>query len=272
MKYRIVVILTCCALYHTSIVSSHAMIGEEFNKATGKTGLIFVSTQQEKKIGASVSRQVDEKFEDTDDPLIQLRIEEIGARIASVCERKDLIYRFKVLKSEEKDYYNAFAVPGGYVYIFDTLVNKLKSDDEIAAILAHEVGHIAAKHSIQRLQSGLGMQALMILGMGMRTDRRTLGQAYNALNHLMSSYSRECEIEADRISIRYVQEAGYDAEAVVRVLKLLQHIRKRGKLRNYTLYRSHPYLSERISEARSTVQERTDFDSYINLPMEMNTF
>jgi len=243
-----------------------------YNKATKKDELIVISTEAEKRMGASIAKQVEKKYKDTDDPLVQKHIEEIGCRIAETCERKDVIYRFKVLKAEKEDDYNAFALPGGYVYIFDALINVMKDDDEIAAILAHEVGHIAAKHSIKRLQSSMGANALMLLGMGMRADSRELVKADYAVNQLMMAYSREAEREADQLSVRYLKNAGFDPNGVVESLEMLKHLRKKGPIRAYTYFRTHPYLSERLANAKSEIKECGDFESYINVTEEDDSF
>lgn len=246
--------------------------GKGYNKATEKDEVIFISTESEKRIGASLDEQVLKDFKVTDDPLKQERAEKICEKIAGVCERQDLIYRVKVLKDERQDNYNAFAVPGGYVYIFEPLLDKLKTDDEVAAIIAHEIGHVAAKHSIQRLQASLGVNALMLLGVGMGTDSRTFARANYALNQLMMSYSREAEVEADKLSVRYIKKAGYNPAAVLDTLGMLKGLRKTGPVLSYSYYRSHPYLSERISRAKIEVNGKMDFDSYINLPKEGEDF
>lgn len=243
-----------------------------YNKATEEDELILISSEKEKRIGASLAKKVEEKFGETDDPLIQVRIEKIGKRITEVCERKDLVYHFKVLKAEEEDNYNAFALPGGYVYIFDVFVLRLKDDDKIAAILAHEVGHIAAKHSVKRLQSAMGMNALMLLGIGVSADRRNLADAMYAINHLMGAYSREAELQADKLSIRYMKRAGFDPEGIIHSLELMKYVRKKGPIRRYIENRSHPYLSERISKAQVEIKGKTDFESFINLPKHIEEF
>lgn len=245
---------------------------EEYNKATKKSDVILIPTQKEKAIGSSIAKKVKARFEDTDDPLLQKRVAEIGARIAEVSDRQDVIYRFQALKSKKADDYNAFALPGGYVYVFDALPKELENDDELAAVIAHEVAHIAAKHSIKRLQSAMSMSALMILGLGMRADGRTMSEAANALNYLMASYSREAEVEADQLSVRYLRDAGFDPEAVVRILEFMKDVRKKGKIRQYTYYKSHPYLSERIARARMEITDDTDFTSFINLPRNTEDF
>jgi len=242
-----------------------AFIKRSYNKDTKKDDLILVSTEKEKQIGRKISMQVKKKYDEVKDPLIQKRIEDIGVRIASVCGRDDVIYRFRVLAAERDDEYNAFAIPGGYIYIFDSLVNMLETDDRIAAILAHEIAHVAAKHSIKKLQSGLGSNILMLLAIGLSSDKREVMKARAALGQLMMAYSRKAEIEADRLSVKYLKEAGFDPEGVVESLKCMRNIRKKGPIRRYIYYKSHPYISERIAKAEIEVKGQVDFDSFINI-------
>ena len=246
--------------------------GNVYNKATEKDSLILISTQKEKEIGRSISKQVKKHYKMTDKPLLAKRVEAIGERLAAVCDRTDVTFRFEVLKAEHEYDYNAFALPGGYIYIFDSLAEEQTSDDAVAAILAHEIGHVAARHSIQKLQGGLGMNALMLLAIGLGTDGRTVAETGDALNQKMSAYSREAELEADAISVKYLKKAGFDPHGIVDSLTFMRKLRKKGPILNYAYYRSHPYLSERIANARAEINGKIDFDSYINLPENEDVF
>ena len=237
--------------------------------------ILPISVEKEKAIGASVAKQVEKKYEEVDDPLVQKRFEEIGKRLAPVCDRQELIYHFKALKPGEgksEDYYNAFALPGGYVYMFEPLIELMETDDKIAAIIAHELGHINARHSVKRLQGSLGVNALMILAAVTARDGRTVAKANEAVVQLMMAYSREDEFEADRLSVKYVKAAGFDPQGVLESLLTLQEWRKVAPERKYTYYKSHPYVSERIAKARTDIRGYTDFDSYINLPEKKDDF
>ncbi|MDD5439894.1 MAG: M48 family metalloprotease [Candidatus Omnitrophica bacterium] len=265
----------CLVLCFTGFPFITGFMQTTYNSATEKDEFILVSTEKEKNIGASVAKQVEKEYKETDDPLMEKHVEELGARIASVNERKDLTYRFKVLKAKNDDDYNAFSLPGGYVYIFDAFVKKMNNDDEVAGVLAHEVGHIAAKHSIKRLQGGLGMDILMLLGMGIGATGGNVEnpqEAMAALSLLMAAYSREDEMEADALSIKYLKESKFDPQGVVNALEFLQKARKKAPLRNYTFFRSHPYVSERISHARTLANDKGDFDAYINMPVHEDGF
>lgn len=246
-----------------------------FNNSFGLVEDIFiVSPEKEKRIGASIAKQVEEEFDEVDDPLVQKRFEEIGKRLARVCDRQEFVYHFKVLKAKDErgKYYNAFALPGGYVYIFDAMIEVLKTDDMIAAVTAHELGHICGWHAVERLRSSLGTSALMLLALAAAPDGRTVAEANEALTQLMMAYSREDEFEADRLSVKYVKEAGFNPDGVLESLLRLKKLRKEGREMRYMYYRTHPYLSERIAAVRREIKGYTDFDSYINLPEKEEDF
>jgi predicted Zn-dependent protease len=239
------------------------------NPATEEEEMVFISDTKEKSMGRNIDKQVKEHYKTPADPLMQKRIEEIGKRLAEGTDRKNIIYHFTVLSDdEEEDSFNAFAVPGGYIYIFDDMVEKLETDDKIAAVLAHEMGHIEAKHSIKRLQGSLGATLLMLLSSRVATNGSDIAKANAAIGQLMMSYSRHDERQADELSVKYLKRAGFDPEGAVQSLKVLKTLRKKGPMMKYSYYRSHPYISERIAHLKNTIKGFTDFDSYINMVPE----
>ena len=266
-KYKLLIFVLCiamCSLLQEGAYSSDIV-----------DDIIPVSKEKEKKVGDALAKQVAKQYEDVDDPLVQKRFEEIGKRLVKVCGRQDLVYHFKVLKAKEgkkSNYYNAFALPGGYIYMFDAMMEMLETDDKIAAVIAHELGHICAKHAIKRMQSSLGINALLLLAIATAQDGRTVARANEGIAQLMMAYSREDELEADKLSVEYLKNAGFAPEGVTESLLTLRDLRKKGKERKYSHYKSHPYLSERIAAARSEIQGFTDFDSYINIPEKPEKF
>ena len=232
---------------------------------------IYISPEKEKKMGQAISKQVEKQYDAVEDPFVQERFDEIGQKVAAVCDRQEFVYHFKVLKAgegPEENYYNAFALPGGYVYMFDKLMEELGTDDKIAAVVAHEIGHICGKHVVRRLQGSLGASALMLLAMVTANDPRSVGEANQAIGQLMMAYSREDEFEADKLSVKYLKDAGFNPEGVVQSLYTLKELRKDGREMRYRFYKSHPYLSERISAVRTEIKGYMDFDSYINIPAD----
>jgi predicted Zn-dependent protease len=243
----------------------------DYNPASGEDELILMSEAQEVKIGRSLAKSVEEKFGFAKDAGMQNYVNKIGQRIAKICDRPELTYSFRVLEGEDLEKearYNAFALPGGYVYIFKDMVEDMKSDDELAAILAHEVGHIVAKHSVKKLQTSIGMAGLGLLGAVAKADRRTARNTSMAITELMMAYSRQAEFEADKLSVTYLKKADYDPKATVALVDKMLDRRLKGDIRQYHYFRTHPYTSERRAMLNKEIEGSFAFDDYINIPTE----
>ena len=237
----------------------------EYNLATGKEETLFISIEKEIEMGRSISEQVEKKFKLDENYLHQEKVARLGKRIAEVSDRRELIYNFRVL--DENDVENAFALPGGYIYIFKALLEKL-DDEEIAAILAHEVGHVCARHGIKRLHSGIGYQILQILVAGGARDAYTRRKSGEAFGQLMMANSREHEFEADALAVRYLERAGFDPEAMVRVLDKLIEWQMGGKTGPKRYWYTHPYLSARRAKVNKEITGQMTFQDYMNLSDE----
>ncbi|MFH1305852.1 MAG: M48 family metalloprotease [Candidatus Omnitrophota bacterium] len=235
------------------------------NPATEEEELVLISSAEERNMGRKIDEKVREQFNLPVDPLEQKRISRIGEKLASGTDRKDTMYHFTVLDDEKDGNYNAFAAPGGYIYIFSDLVDVMATDDSIAAVLAHEMGHVEARHSVKRLQGSIGVTALMLLGSQAQGDTGTYAAANKAIGQLMAAYSRSDERQADELSTRYLRLAEFDAAAASGALKKLKKLRKKGPTMKFSFYRGHPYLSERIAYLEKYTNGYTNFDAYINI-------
>ena len=233
-----------------------------YNLATQEEELILMSSEKEERIGENLADRVVERFELENDPLAQKRVKDIGKQIAAVCDRRSISYHFAILADEDK--VNAFSLPGGYVFIFKGVLDKVESDDELAAVIAHEVAHIAARHSAKRAQASLGDAFLRLALARTETDGVTRARINDALNQLIMAYSREDEITADRLAIKYARLAGYNPEGTIVFLERLIEIQQKGPIKPYYHYRSHPHLSERLAMAKEEVYGRMEFRDYIN--------
>lgn len=225
-----------------------------FNPATGQKEFIMISTASEVNMGRNVHNQIIQKYKFSDDEEKVKRIRGIGRRLAQVSDRRDYEYNFYLL---EKDIINAFTAPGGNIYLFEGLYVKLESDDEIAAVLAHEMGHCAAKHVVKRIQANLGYNiigSLLFAHMKVKNkEKKRIAYAANSIMSLvMLGYSREDEYIADRLGIKYMHLAGYDPKGTLKVLNILKEDSKgpQGPI----ILRSHPYLDERIMQARIEIE------------------
>lgn len=236
-----------------------------YNLATQREELIFISSEREVRMGKSIARQVENRFELLEDEEMQNRVKRIGERLSRVCDRRDITYYFKVLDEEEV---NAVSLPGGYIYINRGLIEKVESDDEIAAVIGHELGHIAARHAVKRLQGSLGYFALSVLIAGTGGSRELSRGANVAFNELLLSYSREDELLADRLAVRYMRRAGFDPRAMLSLLEKLREIERERPLRPKRRFRTHPYLPDRIRVVRKEIFGKIEFEDYINIDEE----
>ncbi|MFH1858402.1 MAG: M48 family metallopeptidase [Candidatus Omnitrophota bacterium] len=231
-----------------------------YNLATGREEWVFYSTDKEVSMGRSIARRLEKQFKVLQDPVAHNRVNAIGQKLAEVCDRKELLYEFKVLDLEEV---NAASLPGGYVYVNRGLLEKVKSDDELAGILAHEIGHVAARHAVKRLQSTLGYTLVQALAAGTRS-RDAVHGAQVALTQLFLAHARGDELLADRLAVRNMKRAGYDPYALVRVLEKLKAIhREEPTPRDYL--RTHPYVSDRIRVVHEEIEGKLRFEDYLNI-------
>ena len=234
----------------------------EYNLATKQEEKYYYSTDKEVQMGQSVNRQVEKEYKFSADPLQQKRVEDIGKKIAAVSDRKEIDYYFRVL---EDDDVNAVSLPGGYVYVNSGLLDKVANDDELACVLAHEVGHIVARHSIKKLQA---MQSYSVLRLLVAVAPGTAGvgsAADAAFTQFLLGYSREDELLADQLGARYAKLAGYDPHAMIIFLTKLQDINRRMPSREHSYFKTHPYVPDRIRVVKQELGEQINFGDYINI-------
>ncbi len=234
----------------------------EYNLATQKHETYLYSTKKEVSLGRKVASKMDEQFEPADQDM-QCRVAEIGRRLAEVSDRQDIVYHFKVIKDKEV---NALALPGGFIYITDSLVNIADSDDEIAGVLAHEIGHMAAMHAVKRIQCQYFYNLLRILAARACSNPRVNQGADFAFASLIVAYSQEDEIQADKLSVKYTKKAGFNPYALLIMLDKIQEIDRRRGRRNFTYFKTHPPVATRKGAIREAIEGEIDFEGYINRP------
>jgi predicted Zn-dependent protease len=234
----------------------------EYNRVTGEQESFYYSTDKEVKLGRSMSRQIEKQYKLADDPLVQDRVAAIGKKIAAVCDRRDISYEFKVLEDKEV---NAVSLPGGFVYVNKGLIEKTANDSELAAVLAHEVGHIVARHSIKRLQ-GISSYSLAQLAAILVSQSAEVATAADvAFTELILGFSREDELLADQLGARYARRAGYDPHGMISFLEKLQEHNRRKPLQPRSYFKTHPYVPDRIRVVKQELGEQITFTDYINI-------
>ena len=190
------------------------------NPVTGGTDIVTMSEAQEIELGRKMHPQILQQYGRFDDEELQQYVNEVGQRIAVKSHRPNLQYTFTVLDSEDV---NAFALPGGYVYITRGIMAYLNSEAELAAVLGHEIGHVTARHSV-RQQTGATAAGVGAMVVGILTGSGDLANVANmAGSALVSGYGRDMELEADELGAEYLNRIGYEPEAMIDVVRLLKN-------------------------------------------------
>ena len=239
-------------------------VTSEYNLATHREEYYMISTDKEIRMGEAVARKIEEKFIVVEGVDENARVERVLDKIAAVCDRRDLVYFIKVIEDEkEPDILNAASLPGGFIFVFKGVLDAARTDDELAGVIAHEVAHISARHGVKRLQGAYG--ALIAQVLSTQANGPLAAGVDLALNSLFSAYSQQDEFEADRLSIKYMRKAGYDPGGMVVFLKKLKADHEKGRLRMFSYWKTHPFISKRISAANQEITGTLEFKDYLNL-------
>ena len=212
MHIRLAVIAAALALTHCAT-----------NPVTGNPNFVMMSESREVQAGRREDPKVRKEYGVYDDPALQAYVNDVGQKLAHASHRPGLEYRFTVVDSPE---INAFALPGGYIYITRGILAFMNSEAELAAVLGHELGHVTARHSVQQLSAATAAQVgVSLVQIFVPETRGALGDtAVNLLGGaLLAGYGREHELEADRLGAEYLARTGYDPQAMVKVVGVLKN-------------------------------------------------
>src|SRR6266478_42088 len=210
----------------------------------------LLDERDEIKLGAQLHREVTKKYNLTDVGLD--RVDRIGQRCARASLRPSLVYKFHVIQGRE---INGFSIPGGHVYVTTALL-RLANDNELGAVLCHEVGHLVARHSLKTLKKSkeyddianslgdlTGVAGSIAHDLGV-----TLGQIVGA--GMLTIHTRDEEREADFLGVRTMPKAGFDPQAMVTMFQKLQHVEEQNSNLLGSLFSDHPDAEERISNTK----------------------
>lgn len=215
------------------------------NPVTGDRQLALVSESQEIQIGREVAGSAERQFGLVEDAALQAYVHRLGTQLARASERPELPWKFQVVDDPTP---NAFAAPGGFIFITRGLLALLRNEAELVSILGHEIGHVTARHSVammsrtQLAQLGLGIGSMISPTVAQFGDL-----AAGGLQLLFLSYGRDAERQADDLGYRYALEQGYDVREMVNVFAALQQsARLAGQSPVPSWLASHPYPEDRI--------------------------
>jgi len=214
-----------------------------------------VSTQQEVAMGASYAAEINRQLPIVQDAELNRYINVLGDSIARIADKRNLDWQFYIVDSPDV---NAFAVPGGFIYMNRGLIERATNMAQVAGVLGHEVGHVTRRHSVKQMQKAQGAN-IGILGICIFTNMcgSDAGQAAIGLgaNVAMASFSRADEDDADREAVKYMIVAGIDPTGIPEMFQILLDERQRKPEGLETWFRSHPLEESRITSARARIAE-----------------
>lgn len=234
------------------------------NPATGGTNLVLMSESREKEIGLEEHEKVLASMPLFEDEELLAYVREVGNKAAAVSHRPDLEYTFNIIDSPE---INAFALPGGYVYVNRGLLTYMNSEADLAAVLSHEIGHITARHAVQQQARGRIAQTAATVGGFVTAVATGSGYVGNQISEVasiwaqtgLSGFGREHELEADRLAAEYLVKAGYDPAAMIDVITVLKNQEDFSRLISnnsggyHGLFATHPRNDTRLQQAIAEV-------------------
>jgi predicted Zn-dependent protease len=223
------------------------------NPVTGKKQLVLISEAQEIDMGRAADKDVVSSIGLYPDDGLQKYVQALGSRIAATTERPGLPWTFRVVDDASV---NAFAIPGGFVYVTRGILTHLNSEAELTAILGHEIGHVTARHSVSQMSKQQLVQVGLVAGTVLSPDFARFGDlAQTGLGLLFLKFSRSDEAQADQLGFKYMLAGGYDPRKMENVFRMLQGVTRQaesgGRLPQWMS--SHPDPENREAWAVRTV-------------------
>lgn len=228
------------------------------NPATGHRELMLVSESQEIQMGQQYDKEVIASIGLYPDPGLQSYVQDLGVKLAATSERPKLPWTFRVVDDPAV---NAFAIPGGFVYVTRGILAHMTSEAQLATVMGHEIGHVTARHTAAQISkqqiAGLG---LAIGSIASPQIERYAGLAGQALSLLFLKFSRDNENQADELGVRYSSRANYDSREMGSVMKLLDRITTQSGGRLPEWLATHPNPGNRLEHITTLISHmQTNF-------------
>ena len=233
------------------------LIGSAMLSCAAVNQLNLLSTDQEVAIGRQAAAEIEQEIRLYKDPEITAYVDSLGQALVRHSKRPDLKYTFKVADTDEV---NAFALPGGWVYINRGLMAASAVESELAGVIAHEIGHVVGQHGARQITRQFGLALLVELAVGEDENptlaRQVAGQfAAIGAGLTLLRYSRDAEREADAFAIEEMYAAGVDPEGMAGFFEKLLAMHKTEPSGVATWLSTHPTTTERIANVRADIRK-----------------
>ena len=232
-----------------------AAIACAVNPVSGKKELMFFSEKAEIAMGQDTDRQIRQQFGIYQDKGLNAYVDGVGQKMVPYSHRPNLQYHFAVL---DTPVVNAFAAPGGYIYVTRGIMALMGSEAELAAVLGHEMGHVAARHSMKRLSGQMLASIGLMLGSVLSKDiAKVAGLAGLGMQLLFLKFSRSDEYQADSLGVRYARQAAYSPAEMLRFFTALENMSvETGGHKIPSFLSTHPMTSDRIAKVKAMVSSQ----------------
>ncbi|HLV60248.1 MAG TPA: M48 family metallopeptidase [Fredinandcohnia sp.] len=217
-------------------------------------GRLLLPPEQEARLGAELAAEVRQREKMLDDAEVQEWIARVQNRIVGAVPADDRQFEFETQVIDDPETINAFALPGGYLFVYSGLIAAAESEAEVASVLAHEVAHVTLDHPAQQLATRLGVDTLQAILLGDRPGAIAQLGAGIAAQGYIAAYSREDEAEADRFGLSYLAAAGYDPQAMVSFFRKLERLEGEGSSAVDRFFASHPSSADRARELEAQIR------------------
>ena len=242
---------TCRISKLTLFVTLFVVTGSGLFGCAGRISDINIFTDaQEVQLGKQFSREIEKEMKMYSDPIVNAYIDQLGQHLANHSQRRNITYHFKVVNTEVV---NAFAVPGGYLYVNIGLIRAAENESELAGVIGHEIGHVVGKHGVKQMTRQLGLAAVAQLALGEDQSKLKQMVAGLAANGVLTKYSRDAEREADIYAVQEMYDAGIDPEGMATFFEKLRRLQKSRPSKLQQLFSTHPLTTERITAVRGQI-------------------
>ena len=242
------------ALSFLLVLAAGCGSGSDFN---------LISLEEEWQLGQQLSQDIARQIPLNQDPVVNQYVQQMGQRIVAQTNMANLPWNFHVVNDPS---INAFAIPGGHVYIHTGLINASANASELAGVMAHEIAHVLERHSTEQIsrQYGLSVLAGLVLGQDPGGLQRLAAEI--VAGGALARYSREAEREADEVGLQAMNLAGYNPQGMVAMFNTLLASRQTSPGRVERFFSTHPLTEDRIRATQRDIQRLPQRSTITNEP------
>lgn len=250
-KIRLMIALAIAAFSLISYFGS-----KEYNPVTGENQYLGLTAEQEIALGLQATPQMLQQYGGLyPDQRLQSYVDQVGNKLVAATGIHDLPWKFEFHLLNDSRTVNAFALPGGQVFITAALYSRFSTEGQLAGVLGHEIGHVVARHSAQQMATSRLTQGLTGAVMVASDPDAATAQTIAMIGQLVNmKYGRDDELESDQLGVRFMADAGYDPRSLIEVMKILAEASGGGG-RQPEFFSTHPNPENRIEQIEAAIDE-----------------